>query len=89
MKLHYSQTKCAIHIHHYKVLLPYEITLLSNWQKIPVFAGAVLLPYEITLLSNFLREQTHDAVVLLPYEITLLSNYDPGVQAPRGRFTTL
>ena len=34
------------------VLLPYEITLLSNLKSISVDDIKVLLPYEITLLSN-------------------------------------
>ena len=34
------------------VLLPYEITLLSNYPDFNVNVNLVLLPYEITLLSN-------------------------------------
>ena len=34
------------------VLLPYEITLLSNNMALSAAGKAVLLPYEITLLSN-------------------------------------
>ena len=34
------------------VLLPYEITLLSNKRNLNAVTAAVLLPYEITLLSN-------------------------------------
>ena len=34
------------------VLLPYEITLLSNFTAKGERAVFVLLPYEITLLSN-------------------------------------
>ena len=56
------------------VLLPYEITLLSNVVRIDREASQVLLPYEITLLSNFAAQRAKDSAVLLPYEITLLSN---------------
>ena len=35
-----------------KVLLPYEITLLSNNLDYAIYEEYVLLPYEITLLSN-------------------------------------
>ena len=56
------------------VLLPYEITLLSNVLGSGNFEVDVLLPYEITLLSNLLAEVIPRYVVLLPYEITLLSN---------------
>ena len=51
MKLHYSQT----HLSNYQavvVLLPYEITLLSNALVSAQNRERVLLPYEITLLSN-------------------------------------
>ena len=35
-----------------EVLLPYEITLLSNKHRLVFVRMPVLLPYEITLLSN-------------------------------------
>ena len=35
-----------------KVLLPYEITLFSNIEWLPLALLCVLLPYEITLFSN-------------------------------------
>ena len=35
-----------------RCLLPYEITLLSNYMTASMFYSTVLLPYEITLLSN-------------------------------------
>ena len=35
------------------VLIPYEITLLSNSVDEIDLASIVLIPYEITLLSNF------------------------------------
>ena len=35
-----------------RVLIPYEITLLSNWPRKHYARGWVLIPYEITLLSN-------------------------------------
>ena len=35
-----------------KVLIPYEITLLSNTQITNLITTFVLIPYEITLLSN-------------------------------------
>ena len=57
------------------VLLPYEITLLSNCNKLSACASHVLLPYEITLLSNGLSVHGNGERVLLPYEITLLSNW--------------
>ena len=56
------------------VLLPYEITLLSNDFPCPIDMQIVLLPYEITLLSNFVALALYQRFVLLPYEITLLSN---------------
>ena len=37
-----------------KVLLPYEITLLSNKHRLVFMRMPVLLPYEITLLSNLI-----------------------------------
>ena len=56
------------------VLLPYEITLLSNKHRLVFMRMPVLLPYEITLLSNASGWKVAEEVVLLPYEITLLSN---------------
>ena len=56
------------------VLLPYEITLLSNHASALKTKYLVLLPYEITLLSNMDLYAAATNVVLLPYEITLLSN---------------
>ena len=61
----------------YSVLLPYEITLLSNQRKYYHHQNNVLLPYEITLLSNPGLAYDDSSVVLLPYEITLLSNIKP------------
>ena len=58
-----------------EVLLPYEITLLSNIDLHRVAKADVLLPYEITLLSNLTIKTTRKIIVLLPYEITLLSNF--------------
>ena len=52
MKLHYSQTKFKREKTNRPVLLPYEITLLSNVPKLSKMTFTVLLPYEITLLSN-------------------------------------
>ena len=52
MKLHYSQTKASHVTPTSQVLLPYEITLLSNGEVNLGDIGTVLLPYEITLLSN-------------------------------------
>ncbi len=37
-----------------RCLLPYEITLLSNYLRFVTFLVLVLLPYEITLLSNYI-----------------------------------
>ena len=74
MKLHYSQTQGKTATTRLKVLLPYEITLLSNREDIGIVVPAVLLPYEITLLSNLLPPIRQKVRVLLPYEITLLSN---------------
>ena len=56
------------------VLLPYEITLLSNTTLREWGQASVLLPYEITLLSNPPQASKYLIPVLLPYEITLLSN---------------
>ena len=42
-----------------KVLLPYEITLLSNEVLKMIKIQDVLLPYEITLLSNCLSSQRY------------------------------
>ena len=74
MKLHYSQTESHAIWSVPPVLLPYEITLLSNYIKSGVDDIKVLLPYEITLLSNKHRLVFMRMPVLLPYEITLLSN---------------
>ncbi len=74
MKLHYSQTFVARHRKYCLVLLPYEITLLSNASSCSCSFFSVLLPYEITLLSNTNGNLIAEDVVLLPYEITLLSN---------------
>ena len=56
------------------VLIPYEITLLSNINCICVRNSFVLIPYEITLLSNKYLIDDSSVAVLIPYEITLLSN---------------
>ena len=74
MKLHYSQTIIFNCRDLATVLLPYEITLLSNTPPCTLSFLTVLLPYEITLLSNRAFEFYPYEVVLLPYEITLLSN---------------
>ena len=52
MKLHYSQTFFTPITIKISVLLPYEITLLSNAEISKALGAVVLLPYEITLLSN-------------------------------------
>ena len=52
MKLHYSQTTCLIMLFKASVLLPYEITLFSNFLDAHIKIIIVLLPYEITLFSN-------------------------------------
>ena len=66
------------------VLVPYEITLLSNHIKITKELIRVLVPYEITLLSNT-RIPVHPLVkVLVPYEITLLSNLSQKLNAANG-----
>ena len=74
MKLHYSQTVYKRSILRIYVLLPYEITLLSNIKRGDGKWTLVLLPYEITLLSNSPPARSCGSRVLLPYEITLLSN---------------
>ena len=56
------------------VLLPYEITLFSNYNKHFHSKSQVLLPYEITLFSNANLDSIRNSGVLLPYEITLFSN---------------
>ena len=74
MKLHYSQTKSVVFALPLIVLIPYEITLFSNYNS-PVYdVKAVLLPYEITLFSNNYDDEYEELQVLLPYEITLFSN---------------
>ena len=73
MKLHYSQTGTFLY-NAFDVLLPYEITLLSNIFPGNIQVVLVLLPYEITLLSNRRTAARSRLSVLLPYEITLLSN---------------
>ena len=52
MKLHYSQTSSDRQEHSAVVLIPYEITLLSNEEGVVLEEPFVLIPYEITLLSN-------------------------------------
>ena len=52
MKLHYSQTGEQYGTEIQRVLVPYEITLLSNVWIFHNIAPNVLVPYEITLLSN-------------------------------------
>ena len=74
MKLHYSQTLLQLIGCWDIVLLPYEITLLSNSCGCAHKEMTVLLPYEITLLSNEIEDLSEYYKVLLPYEITLLSN---------------
>ena len=56
------------------VLLPYEITLFSNYVFVLCYTQPVLLPYEITLFSNSAENIIGVLSVLLPYEITLFSN---------------
>ena len=56
------------------VLLPYEITLFSNFARCWSVSAVVLLPYEITLFSNCKSNNCVYPYVLLPYEITLFSN---------------
>ena len=56
------------------VLLPSEITLLSNKSQQVQRERRVLLPSEITLRSNRTLYRYECATVLLPSEITLLSN---------------
>ena len=57
------------------VLLPYEITLFSNYMMDIKHFLVVLLPYEITLFSNKFADTKNKKKVLLPYKITLFSNY--------------
>ena len=71
------------------VLLPYEITLLSNKDLSFRLKPCVLLPYEITLLSNINISTLSALLVLLPYEITLLSNLRTIIQVGMEGFTTL
>ncbi len=74
MKLHYSQTPTSAIKKLTKVLLPYEITLFSNYNMQVIKRDGVLLPYEITLFSNDCGFAIRIQIVLLPYEITLFSN---------------
>ena len=53
-KLHYSQTISGVDDGEEEVLLPYKITLLSNFFVANSLIFPVLLPYKITLLSNFI-----------------------------------
>ena len=71
-----------------EVLLPKEITLLSNGLVIDNFINFVLLPKEITLLSNVKVFSVLNKKVLLPKEITLLSNNLRTLFAPCTGFTT-
>ena len=71
------------------VLLPYEITLLSNKKQNTYHFLIVLLPYEITLLSNVNFGYSKADYVLLPYEITLLSNLIQRAKPDSHSFTTL
>ena len=89
MKLHYSQTNFTLRICYFIVLLPYEITLLSNFDMPTYWEHLVLLPYEITLLSNTYLFQYGAHKVLLPYEITLLSNIEQRVEHALHCFTTI
>ena len=89
MKLHYSQTNTGVSLVNSSVLLPYEITLFSNWHKHFGDYEQVLLPYEITLFSNITRQKMFNEVVLLPYEITLFSNDDSSTEETSKSFTTL
>ena len=74
MKLHYSQTDKNTEVVGNAVSVPYEITLLSNYQaRFAAFFG-VSVPYEITLLSNRTPNKLALGIVSVPYEITLLSN---------------
>ena len=54
MKLHYSQTTFPNVLRLTVLLVPYEITLLSNQYVYDVNGKNVLVPYEITLLSNLM-----------------------------------
>ena len=74
MKLHYSQTLIRQRKRKSCVLVPYEITLLSNYAYVLIDEEQVLVPYEITLLSNKQPIRRTAYSVLVPYEITLLSN---------------
>ena len=74
-KLHYSQTRTMLFRRHARVLLPKEITLLSNHADRRYHVETVLLPKEITLLSNRSYVRSFNSFVLLPKEITLLSNF--------------
>ena len=56
------------------VLVPYKITLLSNYHSPLMFCPPVLVPYKITLLSNTCTPCNPASSVLVPYKITLLSN---------------
>ena len=89
MKLHYSQTARNGLSFELIVLLPYEITLLSNYPVLLADISGVLLPYEITLLSNILVVLFAAGVVLLPYEITLLSNDNYYLEIFASSFTTI
>ena len=56
MKLHYSQTLFSAGADTAVVLIPYEITLLSNVYEGSIQEIKVLIPYEITLLSNGIKQ---------------------------------
>ena len=72
-----------------QVLLPYEITLFSNFIDTVKRVRSVLLPYEITLFSNVSGDIVELIQVLLPYEITLFSNGTPLFFSATPSFTTL
>ena len=55
----------------FSLLVPYRITLLSNYVQRRRSACSVLAPYRITLLSNVGSPHLSGASVLAPYRITL------------------
>ncbi len=71
MKLHYSQTAVRSLTSLSLVLLPYEITLLSNCLRGIIAVFTVLLPYEITLLSN----KTDELVAVLKFYYLMKLHY--------------
>ena len=82
MKLHYSQTVCAVCAISSCLIPLWNYTTLkraSRWAP----KKSVWFPYEITLLSNVICANLSTRLVWFPYEIILLSNRAPSAKKSR------